>query len=220
MENLLNKDMSYSILNNVDIKPLEDLMIKDGKIIAVPFEELNKFSQEELSVFCHKHAIYQVPTTELIQFLKSEIGDLSVLEIGSGNGCIGRSLEIKMTDNKLQLRPEVKIMYDIQGQPIIKYGEDVEELDAIKAVEKYCPQSIVACWVTHKFKEGMAIGNMYGIEEELLFELGVEKYIHVGNENTHGQKPILITHPVKKYKFPWLLSRSMKREDNIIYIFE
>ena len=205
--------------NNIDIKPLEDLILRDGKIIPVPFDVLNQFPQETLSLFCHKHAIYQLPTTELIDFIKNEIGDLSVIEIGSGNGCIGRSLGIKMTDNKMQLRPEVKMIYDLQRQPIINYGGDVEELDAIRAVEKYYPKAVVACWVTHKWREGMSVGNMYGIEEEQLFENRVEKYIHVGNELTHSQKPILTKYQVQRYQFPWLVSRSMSREQNVIYVF-
>lgn len=213
--------MNGTILNNIDVTPLEEIMISsNGNIIPASFSSIEKFPQEALSVFCHKHALYQLPTTELIDFIKSEIGSTSAIEIGSGNGCIGRSLGIPMTDNKMQLRPQIKMIYEMQGQPIIKYGADVEELDAIKAVEKYYPQTVVACWVTHLFKEGMSMGNMYGIEEEQLFENGVSKYIHIGNEATHSQKPILEKYQVKKLKFPWLLSRSMKREQNVIYIFE
>lgn len=209
-----------NVIKNLDVTDIEDIMIQDGKIVPVGFDVLKKFSQEQLSVFCHKHALYQLPTTELIDFLKSELEYFYTIEIGAGNGCIGRSLTLQMTDNKMQLRPDVKLMYDLQGQPTIKYGDDVEELDAISAVKKYKPDAVVACWVTHLFKEGMTVGNMFGIEEELLFENGVKKYVHVGNELTHAQKPILQKYPVKKCQFPWLLSRSMSRENNVIYIFE
>jgi hypothetical protein len=141
---------------------------------------LIKFSVSKLFL---KNIFVALCCIELIDFLKSEIGDLFTIEIGSGNGCIGRSLEIKMTDNKLQLRPEVKIMYDIQGQPIINYGEDIETLDAIEAVVKYKPSAVVACWVTHKYKDGMVVGNMYGIEEEEIFENGVKKNIFMSVMN-------------------------------------
>src|SRR3989304_4554394 len=107
-----------------------------------------------------------------------------------------------MADNKMQLRPEVKAIYDIQRQPIINSGNDVEELDAISAVKKYNPTTVVACWVTHLWKEGMSQGNMLGIEEELLFENGVKKYVHVGNSSIHSFKPILNKYPVTKHKFP------------------
>ncbi len=214
--------MGLNLLNNVDVSPLEDLLIRDGKIIPVPFSKLKDFSQESISVFCHKHALYQVPTTELIDFLKSEIGNLPSIEIGAGNGCIGRSLGIMMTDNKMQDLPHIKLLYSMQGQPTVKYGNDVEEIPAIDAVIRYKPKIVVACWVTHFFQEGMTAGNMYGIKEEELFDNGVEKYIHVGNESPttgHTNKPILFKYPVKKYKFPWLLSRSMKKELNTIFIF-
>jgi len=211
------------VLNNkIDLSPIESLMIKDGKIIPVPFDSLKGFSQESLSLFCHKHALYQLPTTELIDFLKNEIGESSVIEIGSGNGCIGRSLGIRMTDNLMQTWDDIKLMYALSRQPVITYGSDIEELDAISAVEKYKPKTVVACWVTHKFEEGMTAGNMYGVQEELLFENGVEKYIHVGNHTNstgHPLKPILSKYPVKMYQFPWLVSRSMNRDKNTIYIF-
>ena len=98
METEIKNHMKGTVINpNIDIKPLEDLMLRDGKIIAVPFNSLNKFPQEQISLFCHKHALYQIPTTELIDFIKNEIGCAQVIEIGSGNGCMGRSLGIKMS---------------------------------------------------------------------------------------------------------------------------
>lgn len=209
-----------TILNpNIDIKPLEDLIIKNEKIIAVPFNVLNKFPQEMISLFCHRHALYQIPTVELIDFIKNEIGCAQVIEIGSGNGCMGRSLGVKLTDNKMQQLPEIINHYAILKQPVITYGDDVEKIDAISAVKKYKPQVVVASWVTHFWLPGMTSGNVYGIKEEELFENGVEKYIHTGNSDTHQYKPILNKYPVKKYKFPWIISRSMKRELNEIYIF-
>lgn len=209
--------------SNIDLTPLESLMIKDGKFIPVPFEALKGFAQETISVFCHKHALYQMPTTELIDFIKNEIGDSSVIEIGSGNGCIGRSLGIKMTDNKMQQWDIIRAQYELSRQPVITYGNDVEEIDALEAVKKYKPEVVVACWVTHKWKEGLSAGNMFGVEEELMFNNGVKKYIHIGCDSPttgHQIKPILNKIPVKKLKFPWLVSRSMSRDLNTIYIFE
>lgn len=209
-------------LEKIDLKPLESLLIKDGRIIPVPFEELKQFSQEQISVFCHKHAVYQVPTIELIDFLKEEIGDSPVIEIGAGNGCMGRALGIKMTDNFMQTWEDIKIIYAMTRQPVINYGTDIEEIDAINAVKKYKPKTVLANWVTHLLKEGMTAGNMYGVEEELLFENGVDKYIHVGCDTMstgHPMKPILNKYPVKKLQFPWLVSRSMSRDKNTIYIF-
>lgn len=208
--------------NTISIKSLEDLMIHDGKIVPVPFEMIKDVSQEQISLFCHKHALYQFPTTELIDFIKSEIGTNSAIEIGAGNGCIGRSVGIHMTDNKMQTWDDIKKVYSVTGQPVITYGNDVEEIPALDAIERYRPKVVVACWVTHKWKDKMSTGNMYGVEEEKIFDYGVEKYIHVGNMNDttgHLYKTILETREPKRLRFPWLVSRSMKRELNTIYIF-
>jgi hypothetical protein len=207
---------------NINIKHLEDLMIHDGKIVPVPFSMIKDIPQEEISLFCHKHALYQFPTTELIDFIRNEIGGESAIEIGAGNGCIGRSVGIIMTDNMMQTWDDIKKVYSVTGQPTITYGKDVEDIPALDAVERFKPKVVVACWVTHKWHEGMATGNMYGVEEQDMFKLGVGKYIHIGNENHttgHTYKPILNKYPVKKYRFPWLVSRSMQRELNTIYIF-
>lgn len=216
--------MNASLLRaDLDLSDLESLVMKDGRFFPIPFSVADQFPQEKISAFCHKHALYQFPTIELMQFLKHEIGSSKCIEIGSGNGCVGRSLQIKMTDNKMQERKDVRKIYAASGQPVITYGNDVEELDAVDAIKKYKPETVLACWVTHKWKDGMMTGNMYGIEEEKMFDHGVKKYIHVGNEATHFEKPILnnpaLKLSVKRYSFPWLISRSMKRDQNVIYVF-
>lgn len=213
--------MNYSIINpDVDLKPIEDIMVKFGKIIPVPASELKPFDQEYISVFCHKHALYQLPTTELIDFIKNEIDGFAI-EIGAGNGCIGRSLGIKMTDNFLQQRAIMKDYYESLGQPTINYGDDVEKIGAIKSIKTYRPNTVIGCWITPKIKERMmTVSDFHGIDENEIFPNGVKKYIHVGNENIHSDKPLLKRVAYKEYKFPWLISRSMSREKNVIYIFQ
>ncbi len=210
----------HYIAKDTDISLLNKLMFNNGVIKPCSFAQLKQFSQSQISYFCLQHAIYQLPTIELIDFIHNQIGGESAIEIGSGNGHIGSALGIKMTDNHMQLIPSIKAHYELLGQPVIKYGKDVEQIDAISAVEKYKPEVVVACWVTHKFKDGMEVGNMLGVEEELFFDMGVKKYVHVGNENVHRQKPLLNKIEPKRYKFPWLLSRSMQPHDNVIYVFE
>lgn len=212
--------MNVTIMpNDIDISELESLILKDGKIIPVSYYELSRFSTNQLAMFGHKYAIYQYPTTELLDFINSEIDRKPAIEIGSGNGCIGRNLGIKMTDNKQQEFPEIAAYYRLTGQPTITYGEDVEKIDANSAVKKYNPEVVVACWVTHKWASGGVSGNMHGPEEELMFENGVKKYIHVGNSSIHKDKPILKKIPMKKVIAPWVISRSVKPEFNVIYIF-
>ncbi len=213
--------MKADVLTPQDISDLEHLLIRNGKIVPIPAAALMEFGQNALSLFCLKHGIYQIPTTELIKFLQKEIGAHKAIEIGSGNGCIGRALKIPMTDNRMQEWPEMKAYYEALGQPPVKYGDDVKGMAAIPAVKHYHPTVVVACWVTHLFKPGMKVGNAHGVDEELLFGHGVDKYIHVGNKRVHQEKPILrksAHFDIDIISPEWLLSRSMSPEDNQIYI--
>ena len=213
--------MKADVLKPQDITELEHLLIRDGKIVPIPAAALQEFGQNALSLFCLKHGVYQIPTTELIKYLQKEIGGLPAIEIGSGNGCIGRALRIPMTDNKMQNWPEMQEYYKSIGQPRVQYGDDVQEMAAIPAVKFHKPTVVVACWVTHLFKPGMNVGNPHGVDEELLFGHGVEKYIHVGNKRVHQEKPILrkTAHfDIDIIAPEWLLSRSLTTNENHIYI--
>lgn len=212
----------------LDISGLEELLVQDGLIRPVLYNQLEKFSQEQISVFCHKYAIYQVPTFELIQFLQQELGPnraLEAIEIGSGNGVFGRTLGIRMVDNKMQEWPAIKAYYEGVGQPTVSYGRDVETLAANDAVKLYKPKTVIACWVTQTYDMSLPAdevqeGNPHGVDEIQMFADGIEKYIHIGNSVTHGGKRILEKVPHRKIKADWLVSRSMSREANIIYLFE
>lgn len=208
--------VNIDIIANHKLDDVEEILIKDKKIVPASYEILKQFSQEEISCFCHKHAIYQLPTTELIDFLKTEIEDKDkTIEIGAGNGIIGSTLGIKMTDNMMQSWGIIRAIYHNMKQPTITYGRDVEEIDGNKAVKKYKPETLIGAWITPK-----SSGNMYGVDEEQFFRDGVKKYIHIGNTHTHGAKTILSKVKYRELKFPWLLSRSMGKDDNVIYVFE
>ena len=214
--------MGSYLSTDTDVAELENLLLIEGKLVPVPYKELNKFKQEQISMFCHKHGIYQIPTDELIIFLKNEIGSEKAIELGSGNGCIGRNLNIHMFDNHMQNWPKISSYYQEFKQPTVKYGVDVEEMDGNAAVKLHRPKIVIACWLTQKWYPGMSSGNEFGVDERQMFSDGIEKYVHVGNEKTHGLKELfhdrIIRH--ERLKFPWLLSRSMYREKNEIYIFK
>ena len=211
--------LSYTPEQTADVlAALDALCMPQGLLRAVPAAELLRFSQEKLALYGHYRGIYQYPTTELVQLLQYTIGSRVAIEIAAGNGVVGRDLGIPMTDSYLQDRPEIAMLYRMQGQPVIKYPSDVEKLDALDAVAKYRPQVVIGCWATHMHRPGMEQGNMFGIEEEKLLE-EVELYVHVGNEATHIHKPVLRTHPFDEVKAPFLVTRSMKTELNNIYFF-
>lgn len=212
--------MEVMVLNTKDVSYLEKDLLKDGQLIAVSFDKIKNTPQEDISLFCVKNAIYQIITTELVDFVRQEIGGEIAVEIGAGNGCLGRALGIKLTDNKMQQGNDlVNEFYDKLQQTRIEYPNDVIKMAGNEAVRHYRPKVVVASWVTQKWKPGMVHGSILGVNE-CAFKGKIKKYIHVGNERIHGDKEILKKFPVKQYKFPWLVSRSMHRDKNIIYVFD
>lgn len=212
--------MSVAIVNSkIDLKPLEELLGINAQFFPVRYDRLKQFSQEAISLFCHKYALYQIPTRELIDFIKNEIQDDPTIELAAGNGCIGRALGIPMFDNYMQTWPQIIEHYKVIKQPVIQYGDDVVNIDGNEAVRKYRPLNVVASWLSQKYEQGMKNGNAWGVDELQMFNDGIEKYIHVGNKLSHGDKKLFKHKKVKVYKFPWLLSRSMERDDNEIYVF-
>lgn len=196
-------------------KEIEQLMWKNDKYLHLrSSEEYNKlFRYEEIQWFCHTHGLYQVPTIELVDFLKKEITDTAI-EIGAGLGQIGCHLDIRMTDSKLQARPEMVKHYTAMGAPVINYGDHVEKIGAITAVKKYFPRIVLACWVTEKNK-----WNTGGVNEVDMIPL-IRKYILVGNRGSHADKTIFRMYKTTEIELSGLLSRAANPQDNRIWIVE
>jgi hypothetical protein len=197
----------------------EGALDKSGTLLIHPAEWWAQFSQSEIAMFCVRHGIYCVPTTELVDWLRTEL-EAPAIEIGSGNGVLANALGIAATDSMMQLDPVIKAQYyDAAGQPTIQYGPNVKRMAADEAVRFYKPRTALACWVTHKFRphEEWREGNQYGVKEEAILKRA--RYVFVGNENVHRGKPILeLKH--RHHHFPWLVSRSMTEAPNFIGIWE
>jgi len=75
----------YRNIKYCDVKHIEEKVMQDGELKIVNASYYEGLSNDELSNFALKHAFYSIPTVELINFLKEEIGgEQSVLEIRSG----------------------------------------------------------------------------------------------------------------------------------------
>lgn len=210
------------ILDPKDTSHLDELLLDNGRLRVVPAATYDHIPHEDLMLWCHRHAFYGLPTTELVDFLKQEVGDRKVIEIGAGNGALGRALGIPMTDSYIQEAGRTALgdaVYDGMRQPRVKYGSDVEELEAMGAVRKYKPQVVIGCWVTQRVPANRltAQGSVYGVNEERLLER-VEAYIVVGNLGVHGKKEIM-RHEHAIIQAPWIKSRSRNPEDNCILIW-
>lgn len=210
--------MNHKIINKTDIKDLQKEVIDSrGNLILKTMDFWYKIDRGKQEFFMHQHGIYVLPTLELIVWLRLKITGFAI-EIGAGNGAIGRILKIPITDSKLQNKREVRIMYEMMGQPPIIYPSDLEELDALAAIEKYKPDTVIGAFITHKYVDEIIEGNFWGVEEEKILK-AVKKYINIGNLITHAKKPILkFEH--EEHFFPWLITRSVDQSKNRIFIWK
>jgi len=208
------------LIDNADVSYLDPIFLdEDGLLSPFPASALKHVPQDHISIWCVKHAVYQLPTIELIAWLKDRIGDSHAIEICAGKSGIGHLLGITATDSYCQVEiPEIKMYYELLRQPTIQPPDYVVKMDANKAVKYYDPQIIIGAWVTQRWlSDADKDGNAFGpLEEEFL--VPGKQYIHIGNEATHGTKRIL-KYPHQKFCFPWLKSRAFEPEKNAIWIW-
>lgn len=211
--------MRFQLLPNVTPP---NIPMDNGYFPLWPASKLDEIDRTALRVWCHKNARYGLPTLELIEWLKRRFADSKVIEIGSGAGDFAYHLGIRATDNRCQEWPQVKQLYQTTKQPVIDYPEKVEELDALKAIEKYNPNIVFGSWLTQWIdpflpppKEG---GSVYGIREDMIVHSG-KTYILLGNLAIHGGKKIAQRYPHKHYALPFLRSRASQPELDRIFIW-
>ena len=215
----------------VDTKPIprEDMFDAEGVLMARPSAFWTSKSRAEKMLFGHTHGLYLFPTTELVGEIHQMIGGRTAIEIGAGNGCLSRSLAIPGTDSFQQDDPRFAALYDLAGQPRVKYGAHVEKLCAREALVKYAPKVVVGTWVTHRYipQRHDLGGNVVGVDEHEVLAM-VDDYIFIGNTAIHATKPILrdmekailTSHYVSEYFVgsPILQSRASQGLDFLVRI--
>lgn len=200
---------------------LDAACMKDGRLQAMPADYYARWSQNDLSLWCVHRGLYCLPTLELVDFIRGQIDCEDALEIGAGNGALGRAVGIPLTDSYQQEKEEVRELYvDRLGQAVVSYGNDVERCTALEAAEEYRPRVVLAAWVTHRYnsKCPQLHGNMHGVDEsKLLGKKYVRRYIFVGHERVHGLKPIMSKRHTT-HRLPCLYSRAFDRND-VVWIW-
>jgi hypothetical protein len=205
------------VLERLDdaIGELDAACLVDGVLQPMPAAFYASREPSEVAAWCVARGFYCLPTVELIDWLREQIGDESAIEVGAGHGAIGRALGIPITDSRQQERPEVAATYRALGQPPVSYPADVETLTALEAVEKYRPSVVVAAWTTWRYdaRAHHRGGNVHGIDEsKLLGKRFVRRYIQVEHARVHARRPIQ-TRRHAAYTLPFLWSRSVDRLD-------
>lgn len=219
------------ILPNYDPAPLDDLLLEDHGLGRIPYgqriraigaSELAKVPNVRLRVWCHNRARYLVPTKELVDWLDDLIGGRPALEIGAGMGDLGRLLFIRMTDSAVQTTPDMRLYYELLGQPITEPPPDVERLEANEAVAKYRPRVVVGAWITQRYQPGderppKVESSVYGVDEVKLLSQ-IDTYIHIGNMAVHRQKRIF-QQQHQTHRLPFLFTRAGDPSQNVVHVW-
>lgn len=194
---------------------LDAACLKDGCLQVMPASFYAGWSTNDLAVWCVQRGFYCLPTVELVEFIRDQIDCENTIEIGAGNGALGRGVGVPVTDSHQQEKADVAELYGNLKQATVPYAPDVEKLTALEAVEKHRPRVVLAAWVTHRWERTrpQLRGNMHGVDEtRMLQKKFVRKYIFVGHERVHQTKPILsIKHAT--HRLPFLYSRAFDRRD-------
>lgn len=85
-------------------------------------------------MWCLCRAIYQLPTVELVDWLKDNFNLRLAIEIGAGNNYLYHHLGIKGIDNYSEQIPAVKQVHEILNQPSTNPPPEVENIQAIATV--------------------------------------------------------------------------------------
>lgn len=212
--------MNFKLLQNEDIAELKKNLFDNGLLKVVPTKNFELLTSNQLQLLGYLFSIYCFPTTELADWLKKNCDLSKAIEIGAGHGALARYLKIPATDLKVMEFPEVQTYYQVMGQPITNYPDDIIKLEAIEAINFYKPETVIGCWVTQKWDpdDPDRDGSIFGIEEEQILKM-VKRYIMVGNRDVHSSKRIL-KFPHKEFSFPWLYSRAKNHLNNVIYVWE
>jgi hypothetical protein len=207
----------------IDIRNVRDrsdeVIAAPGRPRIMPADYYRATSVEERALLGARNALYGLPTTELVAWVSNEIGGRSAIEIGAGHGALAGALGIAATDNWMQQDPAVAAVYAATGQQAISYGPNVFKMAADEAIDYYKPQVVVACWVTHKWREDRpeAGGNMFGVDEEAVIN-ACESYIFIGNEQVHRHKSIW-NRPHRIIYPDWLYSRAHNGSRDFIAVW-
>ena len=225
-DNTTYKEVNVSFLgrvgvfdSNISTENIRKVVMDEKDMRMLPASVWQSFPWEEVRMLLHELGVYVVPTEELIDFLDKLIGDKSAIEICAGNGFIGRELGIPVTDSYQQQDDmATKMYYQTFGQPTIRYPKDVIKLEANKAVDRFRPHTVLACYATHKWRYDTMSGNDKGVDFNRMIRR-IHRLILVGNTEVHKDNP-LMAFPHEEIILPGLITRSARPDTNRVFIWE
>ena len=91
------------------------LLDNRGVLKVVGNSALSQIPKEHLMQGGNEQGVYTFPTTELIEWLRTQIAGRKCIEICAGFGTIGRALGVTLTDSYMQMTPEMAMVYKMAG---------------------------------------------------------------------------------------------------------
>lgn len=186
----------------------EEVLDDRGRMQILPASFWAGTTIPERALFGHKNGIYGFPTVELVDWLEEQIGQQSAIEIGAGHGVLAEGLGIPATDSFQQNQQKYALIYAASGLPTVKYGPNVVEMHASRAVRHYKPDIVIGSWVSHKYdaRRPEAGGNEVGVDFPDILR-NCKKLILIGNTQVHRHNG-LWTRDVELLTPDWVYSRS------------
>jgi hypothetical protein len=194
---------------------LDDYLLgDDGLLKILPAAAYERFDPDFRALWCKEMGYHLLPTVELVDWLRSEIGDASAIEICAGAGVLGQALGVPSIDWDVCGRfPAAKACYlglanpgAAEAIPII--GPRCERIEAMEAIAKYRPQVVFGGYVTQRLYPGepdWMAGSAFGVEECTLIKC-VRKYIVLSTRTTQQDKRIF-RQRTRELSPPWLVTR-------------
>lgn len=196
---------------------------ENGKFFPkiVPAEEILKLGDHNRQILMTQLGLYVWPTQELVEFFKKHITNkTSVLELGAGNGVLGKTLGWNSTDNfsqsnQFNARNKQEKLYNamalmqLQAYNIapVNYGSNVINLDAYDAIREYKASAIVGLYLTDITQNEFTIDLV-----DALLHANTETFYLVGNMNTHHNKSPIFEFKHEAIKLEGLVIRHEKNE--------
>lgn len=166
---------------------------------VLPSESILKLPREEVLAWCVENGVFQIPTDELVAFLRNQIAGRKAIEIEAGHGALGKALDVPTTD---YVGSAAQLWASITGQVVVKPPPHVQTFEPLAAVRHFEPEVVFGCFTT--------------INIDLLKYPSVRTLILVGNDDLHHRW----SHRVHHRGASWLISRAPNPAKNCIYIWE
>lgn len=226
---MFQNNNNISAVENRDVSYLDEFLLDEkGLYQAVPADVLKSFLFEDVRLWANQHAVFQLVTTELIDWLREEVGGAKALEICAGNGVISRTLGIVGTDSRIQHEKKFteigeQVYGNVFGRMVMTDPpKEIKKYNALQAVQTFRPHTVVGAFVTQwgppEDRPRGIPSSKFGVKEEEMLRY-IKKYIHFGNRDPHALKRIYGL-PHKELEFPWLITRCGDQSLNRVWIWE